>query len=93
MPLEIKSPYPLWALIRDSGTKGFQFLNECLNGTQKVVKQGTQITFIGDVPLMDLLSNKPGQVGLIVWIDGERFREIQAAVKENRPANLEPLDQ
>lgn len=55
----------------------FQILNSCLSGTQKLTKKGTQISFIApDIPITDLVSKEPGQVGLVVWLPGDRFREI-----------------
>jgi hypothetical protein len=60
----------------------FQILNQCLQGNQKLTKHGTQITFVAPgVPITDLVSKKPGQVGLVVWLPGDRFREIMDAGK------------
>ena len=87
MPIEIKSPYPMSSLIRDCGEGDFQFLASCLSGNQKKVRLGTQITFIAPIPLMDLIRPEPSKIGVVVWLDGDNFREIQAAIRENRPAN------
>lgn len=56
----------------------FQVLNSCLVGNQKLTKHGTQITFIAPgIPITDLVSSKPGQMGFIVWLPGDKVREIQ----------------
>lgn len=67
----------------------FQVLNSCLSGTQKLTKKGTQISFIApDIPITDLVSKKPGQVGLVVWLPGGKFREIIDTNQPNEKADL-----
>lgn len=63
----------------------FQVLSQCLSGNQKATKHGTQITFIAPgIPLTDLVHKTPTQVGLVVWLPGNKFREIldQEKVKD-----------
>ncbi len=55
----------------------FQVLSHCLHGNQKLTKHGTQITFIAPgIDLVDLVSDKPQQMGFVVWLPGEKVREI-----------------
>lgn len=59
----------------------FQLLKSCLSGNQKLTKHGTQISFIAPgIGIADLVSNEPSQIGLVVWLPGDKFREIQDGV-------------
>ena len=60
----------------------FQVLNRCLHGNQKRTMHGTQITFIAPgIDLVDLMRNKPNQIGFVVWLPGEKVREIQKSLE------------
>lgn len=60
----------------------FQVLNRCLHGNQKLTKHGTQITFIAPgIDLVDLMRTEPTQMGFIVWLPGEKVREIQKSLE------------
>lgn len=57
----------------------FQTLAESLHGTQKAVKGGTAITFVtNQVAVIDLISPKPAKVGWVLWLPGDKMREIFA---------------
>ena len=60
----------------------FQVLNRCLHGNQKLTKHGTQITFIAPgIDLVDLMRNEPNRMGFVVWLPGEKVREIQKSLE------------
>lgn len=60
----------------------FQVLNGCLQGNQKLTKHGTQITFIAPgIDLVDLMRTEPTQMGFVVWLPGEKVREIQKSLE------------
>lgn len=56
----------------------FQFVSQCLKGNQQQCKDHVSMTVgVAGISLMDLVSNEPSQVGMILWLPGDKFREIQ----------------
>lgn len=64
---------------------GLQMLSPSLDGSQKQIGDQVRITFRSPaVALGDLIANEPSKVGLVLWLPGDKFREIQSRVAAAR---------